>query len=147
MSFTEDLHIDCAPETAFDLLADVRNETRWNDGVSRAELSTPEPVGMASRFVTDHGRPLGEIESTITVFDRPGRLEFAATSKRMDINISYKFTATGSGTLAHGTFAPEPKGLMAVLFPLLRPMIRRDMAKQHEQFKVLCESQSQAPGT
>lgn len=32
---------------------------------------------------------------------------------------------------------------MAVLFPLLRPMIRRDMGKQHENLKALCESQTQ----
>lgn len=145
MAITEDLHIDCAPATAFDLMADVRNETRWNDGVSRAELSTDEPVGQGSQFVTYHGSPLGRIESTITAFDRPKRLEFAATSKRMNLAISFTFTEAGSGTLAHGTFDPKPKGVMAVLFPLLRPMIRRDMAKQHQHFKVLCESQAQSP--
>lgn len=40
MRITEDLHIECAPATAFDLMADVRNETQWNDDVSRAELTT-----------------------------------------------------------------------------------------------------------
>jgi hypothetical protein len=147
MTITEDLHIECEPATVFDLMADVRNETKWNDGVSRAELTTEEPVGEGSKFVTDHGGPLGQIESTITVFDRPGRLEFVATSKRLGLAISYTFTDEGSGTLAHGTFEPKPKGVMAVLFPLLRPMIRRDMAKQHQHFKELCESQTDSPGT
>jgi hypothetical protein len=49
---------------------------------------------------------------------------------------------TGSGTLVHGTFDPTPKGIMRVLLPLLRPMIRRDMAKQHQNLKALCESQT-----
>ena len=142
MTITEDLHIDCPPATAFDLMADVRNETQWNDGVSKAELTTDEPIGHGSKFVTEHGSPLGQIESTITVFDRPERLEFAATSKRMDLAISFTFTDAGSGTLVHGTFDPKPKGIMAVLFPLLRPMIRRDMAKQHQNLKALCESQT-----
>ena len=142
MTFTEDIRIGCAPAIAFDLMADVRNEVRWNDGVSRAELTTDEPVRLGSEFVTDHGGPLGEIESTITVFDRPERLEFSATSKRMDLAISFTFTEDGSGTLVHGTFGPTPRGIMAVLFPLLRPMIRRDMAKQHQKFKALCEAQS-----
>lgn len=95
MTITEDLHIECAPVTAFDLMADVRNETQWNDGVSRAELTTEEPVGEGSKFVTDHRGPLGLIESTITVFDRPGRLEFGATGKRMDLAISFTFTWHG----------------------------------------------------
>jgi hypothetical protein len=147
MQITEDLSIDCPPATAFDLMADVRNETQWNGDVSRSELTTDEPVGPGSQFVTYHGAPLWQIESTITVFDRPGRLEFTSTSKRMDLEISLTFTETGSGSHLHGTFDPKPKGIMTVLFPLLRPMIRRDMAKQHQSFKTLCESQAQPPST
>ena len=143
MTITVDLHIDCPPATAFDLMADVRNEPRWNDDVSKAELTTDEPIGHGSQFITYHRRPLGQFESTITMFDRPERLEFAATSKRMDLSISLTFTESGSGTFMHGTFDPKPKGIMAVLFPLLRPMIRRDTAKQHQNLKALCESQTQ----
>ena len=146
MRMTEDLPINCPPATAFDLMADVRNEKQWNDDVSRAELTTDEPIGHGSTFVTDHGAPLGQIESTITTFDRPGRLEFDATSKRMDLAISFTFTETASGTLVHGEFDPKPKGIMAVLFPVLRPMIRRGMAKQHQNFKALCEAQGESPG-
>ena len=145
MRITEDLPIDCLPATAFDLMADVRNESQWNDDVSRAELTTGEPVGHGSQFVTYHGPPLGQVESTITMFDRPAHLEFSATSKRMDLAISFAFTETGSGTLVHGEFDPKPKGIMAVLFPVLRPVIRRGMAKQHQNFKALCEAQGQSP--
>lgn len=145
MRMTEDLPIDCPPATAFDLMADVRNEPQWNDDVSRAELTTGEPVGHGSQFVTHHGPPLGQIESTITVFERPARLEFDATSKRMDLAIAFTFTETASGTLVHGEYDPKPKGIMAVLFPVLRPMIRRGMAKQHQHFKALCEAQGQSP--
>ena len=98
-----------------------------------------------SQFVTDHGPPLGQIESTITVFDRPARLEFDATGKRMDLAISFTFTETDSGSLVHGKFDPKPKGIMMVLFPVLRPMIRRGMAKQHQKLKTLCEAQGRSP--
>lgn len=141
MPITEDMHIDCPPVVVFDMIADVRHETEWNDGVSKAALISGEPVGNGTRFMTVHGRPLGEIESTITTFERPSLLEFSATSKRMDLAVSFAFTESGSGTDVHGTFDPRPKGIMALLFPLLRPMIRRDMAKQHQNLKALCESQ------
>ena len=75
-------------------------------------------------------------------FDRPARLEFSATSKLMDLAISLRFDKSGSGTELHGTYEPRPKGLMALLFPLLRPMIRRDMSKQHQNLKSYCESQT-----
>ena len=142
MRITEDLEIGCAPATAFDAMADVRNETEWSHDVSSAELTTGEPVGQGSQFVTEHGPQLGPIESTITTFDRPERLEFSATSKRLDLAISFTFTETDSGTHVDGTFDPKPKGVMTVLFPLLRPMIRRDMAKQHQNLKAFCESQN-----
>lgn len=144
MEFSEDLHIECPAAIAFDVIADVRNETQWNAGVKRAELTTAEPIGEGSVFVTDHGRPLGRIESTITVFDRPRHLAFAATSKGIDLAVSYTFAEQGSQTLAHGTFDPKPKGVMAILFPLLRPMIRRDMAKQHRQLTALCQRRAQS---
>ncbi len=139
MTITEDLHIECPPEIAFDVMADARNETKWNADVSRAEMTTDGPVGLGSRFITVHGAPLGDIESTSTTFARPERLDFSSTSTRMDLAISLTFTAEGSGTRMQGTYVPKPRGVMAVLFPLLRPMIRRSMAKQHQSLKALCD--------
>ena len=121
-------------------MADVRNEARWNDDVSRAEMTTDGPVGQGSQFVTYHGRPLGEITSTITMFDRPERLEYSATSKAMDLAMSVTFTESGSDTLMHATFDPTPKGVMKLLLPILLPVIRRDIAKQHQNFRALCQS-------
>ena len=144
MTITEEIHIECPPEIAFDLMADIRNETEWNDDVSRAEMTTEGPVGQGARFITVHGPPLGDIESTITTFERPQRLEFSAASKRMDLAISLTFAESGSGTMMRGTYVPKPRGLMAALFPLLRPMIRRNMGKQHQSFKALCESRAKS---
>ncbi len=145
MSITEELHIDCPPHIVFDCMADVRNEAEWNDDVSRATMTSEGPVGQGSEFVTVHGAPLGDIASKITTYERPGRLEFSATNKRMDMNLSLTFIPTGSGTTMSLTVVPEPKGVMRALFPLLRPMIRRDMAKQHQNLKSLCEQRAQTP--
>ncbi len=140
MAFTEQMHIDCPSTTVFDLMADARNETRWNGGVSRAELMTDEPIGKGSQFiVVSRGR---EDEVTITVFDRPERLEFAVTSKAMDIDITYTFAETDGTTTAVGNFDARPKGFMKVLLPLLMPVIKRDLAKQHAKFENLCETQA-----
>ena len=142
MTFTMQWQIECPPTTAFDLFADIRNEARWNDGVKHAEMLTAEPVGPGSKFVTSHGWPLGDIESTITSFQRPQRLEVRATSKAMDLAFTATFTQTGSGTSIHAEFDPAPNGVMKVLLPLLLPMIRRDIDKQHQHFKALCESEA-----
>lgn len=62
--------IACAPEVAFDLMADVRHEPEWNSQVSRAELTSGEPIAAGSRFViVNRGEAF---DATISTYDRPG---------------------------------------------------------------------------
>ncbi len=138
MAFTERMQIACPQSKAFDLMADARNELKWNDDVSAVELRTDEPIGQRSTFiVVNRGR---EDAATITRFDRPERLAFVVASKQMDIDIKYTFEAAEGGTLAVGTFDARPKGAMKVFLPLLMPMIKRGLAKQHANFIRLCET-------
>ncbi len=139
-AFTDEMHIDSPSTTVFDLFADLRNETRWNGDISKVELTSGEPIGVGSQFIVEDKR--GEHETTITVFDRPERVEFAMNSKAMDVAIKYTFTETDGTTTAVGNFDAEPKGFMKILLPLLMPMIKRDIAKQHVNIKQLCETQT-----
>lgn len=143
MAITQTMTMTCPPEVAFDLMSDVRNEARWNDGTRRVEMLTDGPVGRGSRFVTDIGPPLGEIDVTIAVFDRPERLEFDSTSRAMDLTITFRISSSSGVTTMVGDFVPSPKGVMRLLFPLLKPMIARDMAKNHAKFEALCEATAQ----
>jgi Polyketide cyclase / dehydrase and lipid transport len=138
MAFTERMQIACPQSKAFDLMADARNELKWNDDVSAVELRSDEPIGQGSTFiVVNRGR---EDEATITQFDRLERLAFAVASKQMDIDIRYTFEVAEGGTLAVGIFDAEPKGAMKFLMPLLMPLIKRGLAKQHANFIRLCET-------
>ena len=83
------------------------------------------------------------MESNITRFDRPDRLDFSVTGKAMDVAAVFRFTEVGFGTTLVIEFQPHPKGIMKILFPVLRPLIRRDLVKQHLKFKDFCESQTQ----
>ncbi len=60
----------------------------------------------------------------------------------MDIAIEYTFAEADGTTTAVGRFEARPKGFMKILLPLLMPMIKRDLAKQHANFKELCETQT-----
>lgn len=137
MPFHAEQHIVCPPERAFDLMADARNETSWNARVSRSELLSGEPVGLGSRFRTvNRGQ---EYEATIATYERPRRLSFDVTGKQMDITTSFDIHEHQGTTHLHGTFDFRPKGAMRVLFPLLAPMVRRDLQRQTARFKALCE--------
>jgi hypothetical protein len=59
----------------------------------------------------------------------------------MDISATFTFAEADGGTELDGSFDFRTKGLVKVMFPLLAPMIRRDLPKQAASFKALCERQ------
>jgi hypothetical protein len=128
--------ITCPPEQVFDTLADLRNETQWNSRVSSAELLSGEPIGLGSRFAIVNGGT--QYDVTITAYDRPSRLGIEASGKP-ELTIAYAFTPTSEGTDLESNFDFRPRGVLKVLFPLLGPVIRRDVPKQCASLKALCE--------
>jgi uncharacterized protein YndB with AHSA1/START domain len=133
---TATTRIDAPPERVFDLLADLRNDMQWNSRVSSAELQSPEPTGLGSRFaVVNGGTPY---DVTIARYDRPSHLVFEASGKP-DLTIACTLTPAGEGTELESDFDFRPSGALKVLFTLLAPVIRRDVPKQYASFKALCE--------
>jgi uncharacterized protein YndB with AHSA1/START domain len=128
--------IACPPEQVFDMVADMRNETRWNSRVSSAELQSAEPIERGSRFAIVNGGTAYEV--TITTYDRPLRLVFEA-SGNPNLTIAYTFTPAGEGTDLESDLDFRPRGVLKVLFLLLAPVIRRDVPKQYTSLKTLCE--------
>ena len=136
MHVTTTTRIACPPEKVFDMLADLRNDTRWNSRVSRADLRSPEPIGLGSRFaIVNGGTPY---DVTITSYDRPSRLVFEASGKP-DLTIAGALTRRGDETELESDFDFRPRGALKVVFPLVAPVIRRDVPKQFASLKALCE--------
>ena len=136
MQVTARTGIVCPPEQVFDTLADLRNETQWNNRVSSAELRSPEPIGPGSRFAIVNGGTAYDV--TISTYERPSRLVLEASGKP-DLTIAYTFTPTGEGTDLESDFDFRPRGVLKALFPLLASVIRRDVPKQYAALKALCE--------
>jgi uncharacterized protein YndB with AHSA1/START domain len=123
-------------EQVFDTLADMRNETQWNSGVSRAELRSAERIGPGSRFeIVNNGTTY---DATIATYERPSRLVFEAKGKP-DLTITYVLRPTDAGTELVGDLDFHPKGVLTVVFSVLKPVIRRNVKKQYASLKALCE--------
>ena len=106
------------PEHVFDTLADLRNETQWNSGVSSAELKSAEPIGPGSRFaIVNSGTAY---DATITTYERPSRLVFEARGKP-DLTVTYSFRPTDDGTELESELDFRPKGALTVCSRCLRP--------------------------
>ena len=136
MRVTATTRIACPPEQVFDMLADLRNDPKWNSRVSSAELRSPEPIGQGSQFAVVNGGTAYDV--TITTYERPSRLVYEA-SGNPDLTIACTLTPAGEGTELESDFDFRPKEALKVLFPLLAPVIRRDVPKQYASFKALCE--------
>ncbi len=128
--------IACSPEQVFDLVADLRNETRWNSRVTSAELRSAEPIELGSRFSIVNGGTTYDV--TTTTYDRPSRLVFEASGNPA-LTIAYTFTPTDVGTDLESDLDFRPRGVLKVPFLLLAPVIRRDVPKQYASLKALCE--------
>ncbi len=135
---TEVMHIKCPAAKAFDPMADARNETRWNSGVSKVELKSGEPIGEGTQFAVVDKR--GQHEARITAYNRPEGLSFVVHDAGMDVDIDHVLTEADGATTMTGRFNARGKGLMKFLLPLLVPLIRRDLAKEHAHFVRLCET-------
>ncbi len=135
---TEEMRIKCSAATAFDLMADARNEVSWNSGVSQVELTSGESIGKGSRFrVTDKR---GQHDVEITAYHRSQSLSFSVNDPKMDIDIEYALSEHDNVTTMTGKFNAKGKGLMKFLLPLLVPLIRRDLSKEHMNFVAFCEA-------
>ena len=77
-------------------------------------------------------------DATITEYERPTRVKFEVAGKQMDITITFMFTANARGTALRGAFDFRPKGMLKIVFPLMRPMIGRDLPKQMDSFAAYC---------
>ena len=138
MRATATTRIVCPPEHVFDKLADLRNETQWNSGVSSAELRSDEPIGLGSRFLLVNNGTSYDV--TIGTYDRPSKLVFEASGKP-DLTITYDLAPTSDGTELTGELDFRPRGVpLTVLFSFLAPVIRRDVRRQYASLKALCES-------
>lgn len=137
--------IECPAATAFDFMADVRNELDWNSGVSEVELLTTGPIGKGSRFRIVDQR--GEQEVEITTYQRPDALSLFLGGKSMDVDIDFSLVEQDNVTIMTGRFNAKVRGLMRVFFPLLIPLIRRSIAKEHKTFIALCEAKARAQST
>ena len=129
--------IDKPVSDVFPLMADNRNEPRWNSNLSDSELLTAEPIGVGSRFRAVYQ---GQECMAVIAEHEPDRVvTFEVDAKRMDITGRMSFSPAGSGTRLDGEFDLRPKGVMKVMLPLVAPLVRRDFPKQFANFKAFAE--------
>ena len=113
--------IEAPVEEVFDLVADERNEPRYNPRIARAEKVTEGPVGRGTRFVAEpEGMgSRGSMTLEVLEYDRPRRLHNIVRSSYMHVDGTVTFEPVDGGTRLTWDWDMGLVGPMRVLSPVL----------------------------
>lgn len=111
-------------EQVFDTVADERNEPRYNPRITRAQKTSPGPVGRGTRF-TAQPRGMGAkgvMTIQLTDYDRPRRLATSIRSSYMNVDGTLAFARADGGTRMRWSWDMRLRGAMWALSPLIRAL-------------------------
>jgi len=131
-------------DEVFDFVADERNEPQYNPQMTLAEMVTPGPIGLGSKFhAVMTGARAADMTIEYTEFDRPRRLGSATHMSAMDINGTLLFESQGQSTKMKWLWDIEPRGFIKLLGPIVRRMGERQELANWTSLKEVMEAQSQ----
>jgi uncharacterized protein YndB with AHSA1/START domain len=122
-----EIYIDCPPEVVFDVVADERNEPRYNPRMTAVSLLSDPPIGPGSRFAAtmkSRARTV-TMESEFTDLERPTRLGSVSTVGAMRTVGALTFEPRASGTLMSWFWNVELRGVAKLAAPVASWMGRR----------------------
>ncbi len=116
-----EITIDAPVDEVFDMVADERNEPKYNPRIVRAEKVTQGPVGTGTWFVAEPKGTGSRGQMTLEVleYERPRRLHNAVRSSYMRVDGTLTFDAVDGGTRLRWDWEMGLVGPMRVLSPVL----------------------------
>jgi hypothetical protein len=135
-------------EEVFDIVADERNEPRYNPRMLRAEQASAGRIGVGTRFRAET-RTMGRtVPMTVayTAYERPRLLASWTHMSAMDIRGTLTFDPTPAGTKMRWSWELQPRGVYKLLTPLIAWMGQRQEAAIWAGLKRFLEAQG-TPGS
>ena len=113
--------IDAPVEEIFDLVADERNEPKYNPRILRAEKVTEGPVGRGARFVAEPKSvgAKGVMTMEVLEYERPLRLHNVIRSSYLQVDGTLTFAEVAEGTRLSWDWDTGLVGPMRLQSPLL----------------------------
>ena len=108
-------------DEVFDMVADERNEPRYNPRIVRAEKVSEGPVGKGARFVAEPKSMGAKGAMTLEVleYDRPHRLHNVVRSSYLQVDGTLTFEEVDGGTRLRWDWDMGLVGPTRVLSPVL----------------------------
>jgi hypothetical protein len=125
-----EIFINRSVEEVFDVVADERNEPRYNPRLLWVEQISSGPIGRGTQFraaTKTMGRPV-QMTIEFTDYERPRHLASLTHLPTMEIQGALTFAPVPEGTRMGWSWELQPRGVLR----LLRPLIAR-MGKRQEE--------------
>ncbi len=116
------------PEQVFEFVADMTNEPQWHTDVLEAERLTEGEVGKGTRYrIRLRPQPMSPPEGTVEITEfEPGlRIVSQSDMGNMKPTLTHVFEASNGGTRVTRRIQIGTSGLMSVMSPLMKMMVRR----------------------
>lgn len=116
-----EIMIDAPVDEIFDLVADERNEPKYNPRILRAEKVTEGPLGPGSRFVAEPKSMGAKGAMTLEVleYERPHRLHNLVRSSYLQVDGTVIFEEVADATRLTWDWDMDLVGPLRLLTPLL----------------------------
>ena len=116
-----EITIEAPVDEIFDLVADERNEPKYNPRILRAEKVTEGPLGPGSRFVAEPKSMGAKGAMTLEVleYERPHRLHNLVRSSYLQVDGTVTFEEVADATRLTWDWDMDLVGPLRLLTPLL----------------------------
>ncbi len=122
-----EIRIDAPADVVFEVVADERNEPKYNPALLSVDLLSEGPVGVGTRFRAVHMSGRGPMEMTVelTEYDPPRRIASVTRTSWAEIRGAVTFVQSGDATRMSWSWDVRPKGFARLLTPLVGVVGRR----------------------
>jgi uncharacterized protein YndB with AHSA1/START domain len=130
-------------EEVFDVVADERNEPRYNPRLLWVEKISSGSIGRGTQFraaTKTMGRPV-EMTIEFTDYERPRRLASSTHMPTMEIQGALTFEPVPAGTRMRWAWELQPRGALRLLTPLITRMGQRQEETIWSGLKQFMEAQ------
>ena len=131
-----------SPEDVFAYITNFENNPKWQNGMVSCTFTTLPPIRVGSQYKQVAQFMGREIISQFEVkrFVPNERVEFETFESTFSIQIVREVSPIEGGTRVHAIISGQPGGLMGLLSPLMKGIMRRQIEGDYQRLKVLLES-------
>jgi uncharacterized protein YndB with AHSA1/START domain len=121
-------------DEVFDYVADLRNEREWNPGAVRVDKLDDGDVRAGSRFDAEY-KGAGALEIEVLECQRPRMLRYLSSGRSMRLTSTIECSAAPGATSVRMRMDVEPRGMLRLASPLMRPMLQRQFAASADRLR------------